>query len=195
MLRKTKRGRNPWSEEEDAILRERVVLGDNPKEILKWLPDRSFYAIKKRIADKKVHGKFWCKKRFAEMVKFKMAGWTQGEIARVFNLPKSTVSYMFRKKGLIWFCDQRKPPSGKTFVRWTELELHRLRSLLQYYHRNGGISSDVYRKIQIHFKNRSVGSIEKKSFRMIRYWLSADALKEREVLLERYKKRSTVDWS
>ena len=86
----------------------------------------------------------------AEVIKFKMAGWTLQEIGKVYGCTDGHVCNMFRKNGMAGFMRISRKP-GKPYNYWSGYELHSLRTYLR-----GGYSRE---RIHRHFPNRSANAL------------------------------------
>ena len=131
--------------------------------------------------------------RLAELIKFRMAGWTLKKIAKVYDVQESRICSILCQNGFKGFLTQKGGNSFSTF--WTEIELHRLRKLCGYFHENGGFSKHRWEQIARHFPNRTTQAVEAKGIRMKRYWRSPEEIRERQYLRAKYKRMMTVNWS
>lgn len=98
----------------------------------------------------------------AQILKFRMVGWTQKAIGEVFGVTHSYISDILRQRGFLQFC--RQTPKKKRYKNtWTEVEL----ALLRKYLRRG------YTTVEIHeaLPHRTLYAISQKRAQMTRYWL------------------------
>ena len=113
----------------------------------------------------------------AEVIKFKMAGWTLREIAKVYGYGISHVSNMLRMNGMKGFM-----PAGRKFEKpyhyWSEFELERLRGYCKREYK--------FDRICGLFPNRSRRAITQKIQLMTRYWQSPAERAERQRLRDKW---------
>ena len=101
----------------------------------------------------------------AEVIKFKMAGWTLAQIGEVFGFTIAYVSQVLTRNGMVGFIpinNQREEPRPI----WSEYELHRLRKYCKK-----GYSLD---RICTYFPRRTRKAIECRIQKMTRYWQSPE---------------------
>ena len=175
-----------WTAREDNLLRKLVAEGKTNSEIANILTHRTVSAIYSR---KSVLGILQpCKFSprdphiLAQVIKFKMAGWTHVEIAKVFNVDVSSVSYVLCQNGMCkfhWVRGKHKKPRQY----WSETEVALLRKYLKK-----GLS---FEQIYLKFWYRSQASIRSKIAKITRYWPTPAELAERERLR---RKQLRVDW-
>ena len=107
-------------------------------------------------------------KLLAEIIKFKMAGWLQADIAKVYDVSEMSITHMLCENGFGGFL--RNSPTEQH--RWSEFELHGLRKYLRK-----GYS---FERICTYFPRRTSGAVRYRIWKMTRYWLSPEQLAERE---------------
>ena len=95
----------------------------------------------------------------AQIVKFRMAGWTQKEIGTLFGVTHAYISQILRVNGFRDFCNKYRKQKRHS---WTEVELALLR---KYLHR--GYTTV---EIQQELPHRSRDAINQKRSIMTRYW-------------------------
>ena len=176
-MRTTKRYKNSWTAEEDAILKKCVSEGMISKEILPLLPKRRLEGIASRrrtLGLKKPTPLFPQDDpaTVAQIVKFRMAGWRLQDIERVTGVCRSRLSWLVLRAGIKVRPVVRMPATQKSY--WTEVELHQLRKALR-------------RKVPLGklcemFPNRTARAIQKKAYQLTRYWQSDEERAEREAL-------------
>ena len=147
--------RKHWKADEEERLRQLLTETDKPLTEIAELMDRTVKSIERRKERLKIHRiPFKLEKHnpahVAEVIKFKMAGWTHEAIAEAFGVKTSSqISHVLITNGYHRFC----PVVGeKTLVRWTEGERDVLRECLK---KEMGLQA-----IQEHLPNRSISSIK-----------------------------------
>lgn len=164
-----------WTPQEDARLKQLLSESRTLKEIGRIL-NRSEVGVQRRkecLGLKRIPVKFsrHDPADIAQLVKFKMAGWTHERIGNVFGTKTSYISNLLTVNGFKRFCEVRPDRSGSC-PRWTELELNTLRKCLQ---RKTSLL-EIYRKLP----RRSRHAIRQQSRKMTRYWLSPAEQVERQ---------------
>ena len=101
----------------------------------------------------------------AEVIKFKMAGWTLSEIAAIYKCSPQHVSRVLTLNGMVGFIRNPENPQ-RPYTCWTEYELHRLR---KYCKKGYGLE-----RICTYFPNRSHKAVRLRIFKMTRYWQSPE---------------------
>ena len=99
----------------------------------------------------------------AEVIKFKMAGWTLEQIGEVYGFTIAHVSQVLTRNGMVGLMpinNQREKPRHI----WSEYELHRLR---KYCKKDYSLD-----RICTYFPNRSRKAIECRIQRMTRFWFT-----------------------
>lgn len=167
-----------WTPQEDARLKELLTDTDKTLAEIGKLLNRSEHAVgrrKERLGLKDARGKF-CKndpKDIAQLVKFKMAGWTHEAIAKIFDTHPSYISNLLTANGFMHFCSAFEN-FQKKYSQWTELEVHHLRKCLKR-----GVS---LQHIYFAFPHRSKNAIHFKIRQITRYWPSpAERAKRRRI--------------
>lgn len=173
-----------WTAAEDARLAQLLISTDKTLSEIGKLLNRSEHAVgrrKERLGLKEARGKL-CKNNaldIAQLIKFKMAGWTHEAIAKVFQTHPSYISNLLTANGFMYFCSNTQN-ARKAYSDWTEFETHRLRKGLKL-----GIS--LY-EIYLQFPDRSRNEIHFKIREITRYWPSpavrAKRKRQREKQLE-----------
>lgn len=173
-----------WTSDEDAQLAQLLTDTDKTLSEIGRFLNRSEHAVgrrKERLGLKDARGKL-CKNNpvhIAQLVKFKMAGWTHQAIAKVFDTETSYISNLLTANGYMHFCSTFQN-ARKKYSHWTEIEVHRLRKCLE---RDVPLLQ-IYRS----FPHRSKNAIHFKIKQMTRYWLSPAELAERKRLREKSRK-------
>ena len=123
----------------------------------------------------------------AQIVKFRMAGWTQKEIGEVFGVTHSYISEILRQNGFVHFC--KKYPKRKRYKNtWTEVEL----AILRKYLLRGYTAAEIQQEWLPH---RSLHAIYQKRAEMTRHWPTPEQRAEREAFeRESAAKQLKVDW-
>ena len=112
----------------------------------------------------------------AEVIKFKMAGWTLEQIGEVYGFTTSHVSQVLTRNGMVGFIpinDQCEKPRHI----WSEYELHRLRKYCKK-----GYSLD---RICTYYPNRTRRAIEVRIQKMTRYWMTPEQQEARRLAKEK----------
>ena len=113
----------------------------------------------------------------AEVIKFKMAGWSLEAIAKVYRYGVSHVSNMLTMNGIKGFM-----PGKREFVKpyhyWSEFELHRLRGYCKREYK--------FDRICRLFPNRSRRAMIQRIQEMTRFWQSPAERKERKRLRDKW---------
>ena len=175
--------RKHWSDTEDARLKRLLTKTDHSLSEIARLMNRTESSIerrKERLGIRRVPFKLdkLNPMHVAQLIKFKMAGWTHAQIAEVWGIQNpSQISSVLRFHGLHRFC---ACVGEKKQRRWSELELH----LLRKYLKKGVLRSEIYRK----FPNRSPSSIASQARRITKHWLSAEEIAERTALRKKHMK-------
>ena len=122
----------------------------------------------------------------AQVLKFRMAGWTQKEIGEVFGVTHAYISEILRQNGFVHFC--KKYPKKKRYKNtWTEVELAILRKCLL----RGFTSAEIQQKLP----RRSLHAIYQKRAKMTRHWPTPEQCAAREAFeRESAAKQLKVDW-
>ena len=149
--------RKHWTEEEDARLARLLTATDAPlSEIAKQM-NRTQSSIERRKERLGIHRVPFKLDRsnpvqVAQLIKFKMAGYTQKEIANMWGIKNpSQISYVLQSHGLHRFY----PRVGKrVYRRWSDLEVQQLRKCVK----RKMLLSEIYRE----FPHRSPSSIASK---------------------------------
>ena len=155
-----------WTPNEDARLARLLAQGKSLSEIGKLL-NRTESAVqgrKQRLGIKTAPIKLSKHNPadIAQLVKFKMMGWSHDAIAQVFDITAAYVSQLLTANGFKRFC--AVAVSHTTYRLWTEIELHSLRKCLVR-----GISLN---QIYLEFPYRSQCAICKKIKQITRYWIT-----------------------
>ena len=101
----------------------------------------------------------------AEVIKFKMAGWTLTKIAKIYGCTPQHVSRVLTFNGMVGFIRNPANPQHP-YAFWTEYEVHRLR---KYCKKGYGLD-----RICTYFPRRSRESVEIRIRNMTRYWQSPE---------------------
>lgn len=121
---------------------------------------------------------------FPQIVKFRMAGWTQEKIAEIFGITGAHVSLILTEKGFKGAWDKRGGPRSRQ-DSWTELEIHRLRQS----HRSGESTKDLQAK---YFPNRTLSAIYTKRYQLTRHYLPQSEIDKRERQRRRFINRTEL---
>ena len=116
-------------------------------------------------------------KLLAGIIKFKMAGWLQADIAKVYGVGEVSISHVLCENGFGGILRNRQSPA-EPLRQWSEFELHGLRKYLRK-----GYS---FERICTYFPRRSPGAVRYRIWKMTRYWLSPEQLAEREQARRRF---------
>ena len=196
---KHKRKRTCWTPLEIEHLIESVANGDTSAEIARRL-GRSTAAVHLKRAKlklkKPVNLSMNDPIHFAQLIKFRMAGWKLKEIAKVFGVTTSQVSDILCHHDFRGFiCQTGSYQLSYQRSHWTEVELNRLRKTCGHFHDNGGFTEQRWEQIARQFPNRTPRAVKGKGYLLMKYWLSSDEIKERRHLREKYKRNMTVGWT
>ena len=178
--------RRQWNPDEDARLARLLAQGKSLSEIGKLL-NRTEGAVerrKERLGLKRVSVKLSKHNPadIAQLIKFKLAGWTHEAIAEVFDITAAYVSNLLIESGFKHFCGANRP---KTYRLWTEIELHYLRKRLVSNNsrpsaRNGqDLSKSELKQIYSELPHRSRHAIRAKIREITRYWITPQEQAER----------------
>jgi len=171
-----------WTEEEDAHLAKLLTDTDKTLAEIGNLLNRSEEAVgrrKERLGLMHPRGKL-CKNApadIAQLVKFKLAGWTHQAIAEVFQTHPSYISNLLTANGFMYFSSISQN-AQKRYSEWTELEVHRLRECLK----RGVLLQHIY----FAFPHRSKNAIHFKIKQITRHWSSPAEQAERKRLREKH---------
>ena len=112
----------------------------------------------------------------AEIIKFKMAGWTLERIAEAYGCTTSPVSNILIQNSMSGFMRQ-KPNYTKPFESWGEYEMVKLRRYCKK-----GYSLD---RICTYFPNRSRKAVQIRILQMTRFWFTPEQKEARRLAKER----------
>ena len=123
----------------------------------------------------------------AQILKFRLAGWTQKEIGKVFGVTHSYISEILRLNGFCHF--RKKYPKRKRYKNtWTEVEL----AILRKYLLRGYTTAEIQ---QERLPHRSLQAIYQKRAEMTRHWPTPEQRAAREAFeRESAAKQLKVDW-
>lgn len=175
--------RKYWSADEETHLETLLTTTDLPLSEVAKRMNRSEGSVQRRkdlLGIRRVPFKLdrFDPSHVAQLIKFKMAGWTQKRIANVWGLKnQSQISNVLRGHGFHRF---RACYGKKSHQQWSEVEIHLLRKALK----KGVPRSEIYRQ----FSYRSPSSIDGKARQITKYWLSPAEQAERQRLREKHKK-------
>ena len=165
-----------WTPEDEAKLKQLISEKKTTPQIAKILGRTEYAVNNKRIAlgiDALATLSAKNLLHLAEIIKFRMAGWTLERIAEVYGVDLSCVSYVLCQNGFKgrWWVRKKHPQKRK---RWSEVELAIVRKYVIK-----GLSPE---EIQLKLQHRSVAAIRKKVMDMTRYWPTPEQEAERERL-------------
>ena len=111
-----------------------------------------------------------CPKTVAQLVKFKMMGWSNERIARTFGVRTGgQITNVLRANGFSsWRLKPKGQRAGIPKISWTELELHRLRK--------GLTRGDSLLKLREALPRRSEHAICHQAREMTKYWRSPEEI-------------------
>lgn len=176
-----------WTPEEDDRLDRMLKTTDKSLAEIGKLLNRTEGAIqrrKERLGLKRIPVKLQVNNPadIAQLVKFKLAGWTHEAIAEVFGVHATYISNLLLRNGYKRFC-QVKPKSRKRPL-WTELEIHQLRKYIRR-----GYSDE---RIQIELPGRSLSAIGSMRRKITKHYLPKEARKLRERRRRWWRNRETI---
>ena len=111
----------------------------------------------------------------AEVIKFKMAGWSLERIAEVYGCSQAHISDLLTKNGFRYFARSKR--KSATSQRWHEFDEALLRRLLKR-----RLSLE---RIRTHFPNRTPHAVRMKSEKMTRHWITPAEQAERKELRDK----------
>ena len=191
MKKKRKRYKNGWTPAENTLIRKLVKKGITTEQMAPYFPNRTLLALKRQRCSLKVKVEPpWFspqnKRCVAELVKFKMAGYSHKQIAVLYKVPLQKVSWVLCKAGFRQFRMVVKMPPRKK-KRWSRMEIALLRKDLKR-----GIRGE-----QLHerYPQRTPRAVDKKAYQIMRFWPTPEEKARRETL-ERHNtaKALKVDW-
>ena len=144
------------------------ILGRTHRSIDKAKRDMGIYKPMLLLPDNPLH--------LAEVIKFKMAGWTLSEIAAIYKCTSQNVSRVLTLNGMVGFMRNRPNPQHP-YTLWTEYEMYRLRKYCKK-----GYSLD---RICTYFPRRSRESVEIRVRRMTRFWFTPEQKEARRLSKEK----------
>ena len=109
----------------------------------------------------------------AQIIKFKMAGWSHERIGKAFGVGAARISNILLRYGFYRFGDCRYHPHDRQHNRWTELETHRLRKLCKRQYKKGFTERD-WRYIAAQFPTRTRHSVQTKACQLMKYWATPE---------------------
>ena len=129
----TRRYKNSWTPEEDALLRKCVAAGMQNTEIAPKFPNRTLAAVGSRRAFLKCKGPLVIFPQddpatVAQIVKFRMAGWRLKDIENATGVNTARLSWLQARAGIKLPPVIRMPATNKD--RWTSEEVARLRKAI-----------------------------------------------------------------
>ena len=113
----------------------------------------------------------------AQVIKFKMAGWSHERIGKAFGVGVARISNILLRYEFYRFGDCWYHPHGRQIKYWTEIEIHRLRKLCKRHYKKGFTERD-WRYIAYQFPNRTLHAVQKKACRLMRYWETPEQIAE-----------------
>ena len=173
-----------WTPEEEAKLKQLIISEKKTTAQIAKILGRTAYAVSnKRIAlgiDALATLSAKNPLHLAEVIKFRMAGWTLERIAEVYGVDVSCVSYVLCQNGFKgrWWVRRKHTKKRK---RWSEVELAIVRKYVIK-----GLSPE---EIQLKLQHRSVAAIRKKVMDMTRYWPTPEQEAEQEAERERLNRK------
>ena len=119
----------------------------------------------------------------AQILKFRLAGWTQKEIGKVFGVTHAYISEILRKNGFIHF--RKRYPKKKRYKNtWTEVEL----AILRKYLLQGYTTVEIQRRLL----HRSLHAISQKRAKMTRYWVPKAEREKKQQQQRRWVNRTRL---
>ncbi|MDE0681672.1 MAG: hypothetical protein OXI63_02035 [Candidatus Poribacteria bacterium] len=190
-LRKRKRYKNGWTPAENALIRKLVKKGFTTEKMAPYFPNRTLWALKhQRFSLKIKREPPWFspqnKQCVAELVKFKMAGYSHKQIAARYAVSIQKISWVLCKAGFPQFRRVVKMPAKKK-KRWSDVEIELLRKDLKRGIRGG----------QLHERHsqRTPRAVDKKVYQITRFWPTPQETARRETLARHNAAKALkVDW-
>ena len=170
-----------WTADENDHLKRLLSQGKDLAEIGKLL-NRTARAVerqKERLGLKRIPVKISKDNPadIAQLVKFKMAGWTHEAIAEVFKVIPVYITNLLVANGFKGFCWLRAD-RPKRCSQWTEIELDCLRKSIK----RGNSLQQIY----LQFPHRSQNEIHVEIKQITRYWITPAEQAERKRLREKH---------
>ena len=154
-----------WTQAETIRL-ERLVNSRMPIKKIALLLGKTFAAVqaKKARMNLKKPAKLSPKNplHVAEVLKFKMAGWKNKDIAEVYECRPALISWVLTQNGFIGFMRAKRNFEAENYERWDEIDLARIRKFCK---RKYSLN-EIYPL----FPNRSIRTIRERVKRITRYW-------------------------
>ena len=129
--------RKTWTPEDVAALKKHIANG-KPLEKIAALMNRTVSSLQRKKEKLKLRYEpviisKHCAKTLAQLIKFKMAGWSNDRIAKAFGLKSGgEISNVLRYNGFSsWKLKPKGSRTGIPTPEWTEVELHLLRKGLE----------------------------------------------------------------
>lgn len=120
----------------------------------------------------------------AQILKFRLAGWTQKEIGAVFGVTHSHISFVLRENGFVHFL--KKYPKKKRYKNtWTDVEL----AILRKYLLRGYTTAEIHQQV---LPQRTLYAISQKRAKMTRYWVPKAELEEKQQQQRRWVDRTQL---
>lgn len=176
--------RRRWAPEDTEMLKKHIATGTSITEIARLL-QRTSYSVQRqkeklKLRYEPVKISKHCPKTVAQLVKFKMAGWSNQRIAKVFGVKSGGhITNVLRYHGFSsWRLRCQGARTGMPTPRWAELELHFLRKGLK--------RGDSILKLQEALPRRSRRAIHLKAKEMTRYWRSPEECRKDQERREKW---------
>ena len=157
--------RKKWQDYEITMLEKLLGQGKKDAEIAEIL-GRSYDSVvdkKRKLGLNNRQRLSWKDpKMLAQIVKFRLAGWSVAEIAKIFKVNQSNISKLLKYNGLkrkLPFVYRKRKPS----VKWSEFD--------NYYLRKCCIKQMPFEQICSLFPDRTPTALKKRIEIITRYWL------------------------
>ena len=179
-----KRKSTLWTHYEITRLRQLVSEGATSAEIGKIL-DRSTFSVNSKRQRLRILVKgdillMHDPKIVAQVLKFKLLGWSNGEVGKAFGIHENNISKFINRIG---FTHRFRAARAciNPYQRWTDFELHRLRKYLKK-----GYSLE---RIHTYYPNRTFRAVFQKAREIARHWGTPKARAERAAWYKRAREK------
>ena len=169
-----------WTPAEEAKLKQLISEKKKTPQIAKILGRTEYAVNNKRISlgiDAPVKLSTKNPLHLAEIIKFRMAGWTLERIAEVYEVDTASVSDVLCQNGFKGRWWVRKKHTKKREI-WSEVELA---LLLKYFKKELSLE-----EIQLELPHRSIAALRKKRTEITRYWPTPEQRAEHKRLREKW---------
>ena len=174
--------RTIWTELEIEQLKQAIADGKPMTDIARML-NRSYASVRGK---KRTLGLLTPQQqtspRLAELIKFRMAGWTLQQIAKVYRVSDKCIAEMLNANGFKGKWSQ-KGFFKRAYIptHWSEIDMHLLRKYLKK-----GYSLE---RIATYFPKRSLQAISTQAYNLTRHWGTPEQRAHRKAFERRAKEK------